>query len=50
MSVEVGRETFVSQQLKVSSKDPGQYGTPPYGEIALEHAVTFAVQCNQKVR
>ncbi|XP_026331803.1 uncharacterized protein LOC113239151 isoform X1 [Hyposmocoma kahamanoa] len=49
MSVEVGRETFVSRQLKVSSKDPGRYGTPPPGEVALEHAITFAVQCNQKV-
>ncbi|XP_022832298.1 uncharacterized protein LOC111360569 [Spodoptera litura] len=49
MSVEMGRETFVSSQLQVSAEDPGRYGTPPPGHVALDHATNFAILCNQKV-
>ncbi|XP_037868646.1 uncharacterized protein LOC101746464 isoform X2 [Bombyx mori] len=49
MSVEMGRETFVSGQLQVSNEDPGRYGAPPPGQVALDHSLEFAIQCNQKV-
>ncbi|XP_075990406.1 vacuolar protein sorting 13B isoform X2 [Anticarsia gemmatalis] len=49
ISVEVGRETFVSSQLCVSAEEPGRYGAPPPGHVALEHAARFSIQCNQKV-
>ncbi|CAH2103450.1 unnamed protein product [Euphydryas editha] len=49
MSVEVGRETFVSGQLQVCKEEQGRYGQPQPGYIALEKAANFAVQCNQKV-
>ncbi|KAJ8737284.1 hypothetical protein PYW07_000555 [Mythimna separata] len=49
MSVEMGRDTFVSSKLQVSAADPGRYGTPPAGHVALDHAAHFAILCNQKV-
>lgn len=49
MSVEMGRETFVSGQLRVCEREPGRYESPPPGHLALDRAANFAVQCNQKV-
>ncbi|CAH0716660.1 unnamed protein product, partial [Brenthis ino] len=49
MSVEIGRETFVSGQLRVCEREPGRYESPPPGHLALDRAANFAVQCNQKV-
>ncbi|XP_049885072.1 intermembrane lipid transfer protein VPS13B isoform X3 [Pectinophora gossypiella] len=49
MSVEIVRETFVSNQLEVCTEDPGRYGTPGQGQVAIDHPATFAIQCNQKV-
>ncbi|KAI8430531.1 hypothetical protein MSG28_000768 [Choristoneura fumiferana] len=49
MSVEIGRETFVSSQLQVWGEEPGRYGAPPLGCVALDHAAAFAIQCNHKV-
>ncbi|KAM3969019.1 vacuolar protein sorting 13B [Aphomia sociella] len=49
VSVEMGRETFVSCQLEVCSWEPGRYGAPPPGQLAIDHAAQLAVQCNHKV-
>ncbi|CAG9558247.1 unnamed protein product [Danaus chrysippus] len=49
MSVEMGRETFVSGQLQVCKEEPGRYGTPAPGHVTLDRATDFAIQCNQKV-
>ncbi|XP_041987845.1 vacuolar protein sorting-associated protein 13B isoform X2 [Aricia agestis] len=49
MSVEVGRETFVSGQLQMYQEDPGRYGAPPPGHVALDRPAHFAVHCGQKV-
>ncbi|CAH0578321.1 unnamed protein product [Chrysodeixis includens] len=49
MSVEMGRETFVSGQLQVSAEEPGRYGAPPPGHVALDHGAVFSILCNQKV-
>ncbi|KAL4717819.1 hypothetical protein ACJJTC_000968 [Scirpophaga incertulas] len=49
ISVEVGRETFVSGALEVSDVEPGRYGSPPPGHVTLQHPTSFAIQCNQKV-
>nr|XP_049694087.1 intermembrane lipid transfer protein VPS13B isoform X1 [Helicoverpa armigera]XP_049694095.1 intermembrane lipid transfer protein VPS13B isoform X1 [Helicoverpa armigera] len=49
MSVEVGRETFVSCQLQVATEEPGRYGTLPPGQVALDHPANFSILCNQKV-
>ncbi|XP_060809400.1 uncharacterized protein LOC106130565 isoform X3 [Amyelois transitella] len=49
MSVEMGRETFVSGQLEVDSSEPGVYGAPPPGKLAVDHSADFAILCNHKV-
>lgn len=49
MSVEMERDTFVSSQLQVSAAQPGRYGKPPAGHVALDHPANFAILCNQKV-
>lgn len=49
ISVEMGRETFVSGELALSSAELGRYGIPPRGRLALDHAADLAVQCNHKV-
>ncbi|XP_059059916.1 intermembrane lipid transfer protein VPS13B [Achroia grisella] len=49
VSVEMGRETFVSGQLEVCATERGRYGAPPPGQLALDHAAQLAVQCNHKV-
>ncbi|XP_053623621.1 uncharacterized protein Vps13B [Plodia interpunctella] len=49
MSVEMGRETFVSGQLELAKEDPGRYGAPPPGQLAEQHAAEFAILCNHKV-
>ncbi|XP_052752571.1 intermembrane lipid transfer protein VPS13B isoform X4 [Galleria mellonella] len=49
LSVEVGRETFVSGQLQVCPREPGRYAAPPPGQLALGHAAHIAVQCSHKV-
>ncbi|XP_063394354.1 intermembrane lipid transfer protein VPS13B [Cydia fagiglandana] len=49
MSVEMGRETFVSGQLQVWGEEPGRYGSPPRGCVALDHPAPFLIHCKQKV-
>ncbi|XP_063634454.1 uncharacterized protein LOC134805094 [Cydia splendana] len=49
MSVEMGRETFVSGQLQVWAEEPGRYGSPPQGCVALDHPAPFLIHCKQKV-
>ncbi|XP_050360676.1 intermembrane lipid transfer protein VPS13B isoform X2 [Nymphalis io] len=49
MSIEVDRDIFVSGQMEICSEDPGRYGQPAPGHIALEKPTKFAIQCNQKV-
>ncbi|XP_061707410.1 intermembrane lipid transfer protein VPS13B isoform X2 [Cydia pomonella] len=49
MSVEIGRETFVSGQLQVWGEEPGRYGSPPRGCVALDHPAPFLIHCKQKV-
>ncbi|KAL0902781.1 hypothetical protein ABMA27_000580 [Loxostege sticticalis] len=49
MSVEIGRETFVSGQLQVSDAPAGRYTAPPAGHVTLDRACPFAIHCNQKV-
>ncbi|KAJ0183610.1 hypothetical protein K1T71_000033 [Dendrolimus kikuchii] len=49
MSVEMGRETFVSGQLQLCAEEPGRYGEPPPGQVALDRSADFAIQCNHKV-
>ncbi|XP_045784582.1 vacuolar protein sorting-associated protein 13B [Maniola jurtina] len=49
LSVEMGRETFVSGQLQVCKQEPGRYGKPGPGHVALDRAANFAIHCNQKV-
>nr|XP_034839520.1 vacuolar protein sorting-associated protein 13B [Maniola hyperantus] len=49
LSVEMGRETFVSGQLQVCKQETGRYGKPGPGHVALDHAANFAIHCNQKV-
>ncbi|XP_028176967.1 uncharacterized protein LOC114364842 [Ostrinia furnacalis] len=49
MSVEIGRETFVSGQLLVSDAPPGRYTSPPPGHVTLDRACPFAIHCNHKV-
>ncbi|XP_063545729.1 uncharacterized protein LOC134753720 [Cydia strobilella] len=49
MSMEMGRETFVSGQLQVWAEEPGRYGSPPRGCVALDHPAPFLIHCNQKV-
>ncbi|XP_063374098.1 intermembrane lipid transfer protein VPS13B [Cydia amplana] len=49
MSVEMGRETFVSGQLQVWAEEPGRYGSPPRGCVALDHPAPFLIHCKHKV-
>ncbi|XP_068617900.1 intermembrane lipid transfer protein VPS13B isoform X2 [Battus philenor] len=49
LSLDVGRETFVSEPLCVSTCEPGRYGTPPPAHLTLGHATHIAIHCNQKV-
>ncbi|KAJ2954658.1 hypothetical protein O0L34_g2954 [Tuta absoluta] len=49
ISMEIGRETFVSRQLEVCSTAPGRYTAPPPGQLAVDHPTTFAIPCNHKV-
>ncbi|XP_064076371.1 intermembrane lipid transfer protein VPS13B [Vanessa tameamea] len=49
MSVEIGREIFVSGKLEFCQEELGRYGQPGPGQIAFEKPATFAVQCNEKV-
>ena len=49
MSVEVGRETFVSGELRVCEREPGRYESPPPGHVALDRPANFVIQCGQKV-
>ncbi|XP_038216589.1 uncharacterized protein LOC119835687 [Zerene cesonia] len=49
MSVEMGRETFVSGQLEVCGEEPGRYGQPAPGRVALDRPAACAIHCNHKV-
>ncbi|XP_048004674.1 vacuolar protein sorting-associated protein 13B-like [Leguminivora glycinivorella] len=49
MSLEAGKETFVSGQLQVWGEDPGRYGSPPRGCVALDHPAPFLIHCKHKV-
>ncbi|XP_050683023.1 uncharacterized protein LOC126978332 [Leptidea sinapis] len=48
MSVEMGRETFVSGQLEVC-EHVGRYDTGTRGRVTLDRACAAAIHCNQKV-
>ncbi|XP_052746449.1 intermembrane lipid transfer protein VPS13B isoform X2 [Bicyclus anynana] len=49
LSKEIGRETFVSDKLRVWQQEPGRYGQAPPNHVALDRAVDFAVRCGQLV-
>ncbi|RVE51489.1 hypothetical protein evm_003890 [Chilo suppressalis] len=49
ISVELGRDTFVSGQLALSAGEPGRYGAPPPGHLAPLHPAAFAIHCNNRV-
>ncbi|CAG4977886.1 unnamed protein product [Colias eurytheme] len=49
MSVEMGRETFVSGQLEVCGEEPGRYGRPAPGRVAVDRPAACAIHCNHKV-
>lgn len=45
----MGRETFVSGELLVTSAELGRYGAPEPGRIALDRPTEMAIHCNHKV-
>ncbi|XP_045489894.1 vacuolar protein sorting-associated protein 13B isoform X1 [Pieris rapae] len=49
MSIEVGRETFVSTKFEVHCKIPGRYEEPSPKHIWLDRPTRCAIHCNQKV-
>ncbi|CAG4983959.1 unnamed protein product [Parnassius apollo] len=49
LSLEVGRETFVSEPLQVMSGEPGRYAAPPPGCLPLDRPAHIVIPCNRKV-
>lgn len=50
ISVEVGRDTFVSGELEIWKEEVGRYGSPPPGRVALDNPALISIHCNQKVK
>ncbi|CAK1554618.1 unnamed protein product [Leptosia nina] len=49
ISVEMGRETFVSTKLQVCNKEPGRYVEPSPQHVWLDYPTRCAIHCNHKV-